>query len=1099
VDHPVRLPRPRLVCARGFPEGRRAVDASGRWRAGPAHSAGPTGMAIPWMPREISTRLYEKEHELENVKTTYLMSTAWVGGFLAREDGRRPAWFNRVKLMPVSTLTPDLQEHLANTCHVICMKARQEVTSEPAKRGPGGPDRPQTGWQAGLLVARVMWRTLFATAAAKANITKAGAPVLFMSACQSLQSACRKLLTTIWLEVQTQFTSKMSKYRNIKSRPVWNVMEGLQYKTFCEDMGFGLFDPEKVSASSAGSKPASDLQDYLEEALALRFAIDWLNLSMKDAEDFLDLQTKRLQRKAMPRARLPGDAVEAQLQALKEKSVDSFAMMWSDDAEIRGIASLATRLMDGLEGPSAMHFAATFAGQLMLALWKGVHPLLAHHANMGIARIAESHAVVGGLPPPALQDADAEKSQTAVFDRIALSYGPPSKDCKELVSALPRGVLSCIVKVQARFRGMIYRARHFTRSRTVAAYCKAARWPQLLPPAEGFDDAETPRDQKKDKKKKKKAKKVDATKLKEEIQDFQPTVSKYLGGEPNKAASQTATGGGGFRGAGVTATGSFGATGMGSTADANVDRRSWPLPTADHRACADLFALYMYSMYRRRELTQMWATLCGAYERGMDVYAELLNKNPALKPMLESIAAQLKRGSVVGYDKAFIAKQRKETDGTSASSRNPAADMFASSRGKGGKKFGATGAMEETTLPDANATARNTALRSGMTPLPKDAGPRGEEDPNKLSGEYLMNYLKEMDGDDSQFKDISASVIPLSTGTSPARKPPHEHILEAEMQSQDSSRRPSSDAGTPTGRQKKPKLDVPFCMKRVKPIWLPIKAHRFAAYRAKVLQLLPQRVLQQYVDFEKQGQYAACIKLLESATPGSLNVLSPATLVNNKPLLVETVLQLIVGYSGLCLKNNQGPVAVKLITQVIDNMSLALRDLHPGHRMVLEAYLYDTALSICYYMPQDIGLTERSEAFFQQASERYLRLEHTNRYCKCCLRAAAVLHMQGHLSEAEYYTQQALNKLSDASVSSLLVVCYHNLAVHTLVQQRLADAVAHVRAYVALLRQLPKLGNSWMQQVDNTQWLILKAQELWPQYQQQTGLRDSQAATKFGH
>jgi len=283
----------------------------------------------------------------------------------------------------------------------------------------------------------------------------------------------------------------------------------------------------------------------------------------------------------------------------------------------------------------------------------------------------------------------------------------------------------------------------------------------------------------------------------------------------------------------------------------------------------------------------------------------------------------------------------------------------------------------------------------------------------------------------------------------------------------------------------------------VKPIWLPIKAHRFAAYRAKVLQLLPQKVLQSYVDFEKNGRYEACIKLLESATPGSLNVLSPATLVSNKPLLVETVLQLIVGYSGLCLKNQQGTIAVKLITQVIDNMSLALRDLHPGHRAVLEAYLYDTALSICYYMPNDIAMTDRSEAFFQQASERYLRLNHTNRYCKCCLRAAAVLHAQGHLSEAEYYTQQALNKLSDAPVSSLLVVCYHNLAALTLVQQRLADSVAHVRSYVALLRQLPKLGNAWMQQVDNTQWLVLKCQEMWPAYQQTSGMRTSQAATKF--
>eukprot|EP00913_Durusdinium_trenchii_P009148 g8598.t1 len=243
----------------------------------------------------------------------------------------------------------------------------------------------------------------------------------------------------------------------------------------------------------------------------------------------------------------------------------------------------------------------------------------------------------------------------------------------------------------------------------------------------------------------------------------------------------------------------------------------------------------------------------------------------------------------------------------------------------------------------------------------------------------------------------------------------------------------------------RPKLDTSFCISRCKPIWLPIKAHRFAAYRAKVLQLLPQRVLQQYIDFEKQGQYSACIKLLESATPGSLNVLSPASMVSGKPLLVETVLQLIVGYSGLCLKNQQGAIAVKLITQVLDNMSLSLRDLHPGHRTVLEAYLFDTALSVCYYMPNDVTLADRSQSFFQQASERYLRLGHINRYCKCCLRAAAVLHLQGSKSEAEYYTQQALNKLSDAPVSSLLAVCYHNLAVHTAVQHRIADAVAHVR------------------------------------------------------
>jgi len=275
-------------------------------------------------------------------------------------------------------------------------------------------------------------------------------------------------------------------------------------------------------------------------------------------------------------------------------------------------------------------------------------------------------------------------------------------------------------------------------------------------------------------------------------------------------------------------------------------------------------------------------------------------------------------------------------------------------------------------------------------------------------------------------------------------------------------------------------------------IWLPIKAHRFAVYRGKILSFLPPKILEQYISFEKSFQYAACIKLLESATTGSLNVLNPATLVQGKPLYVETALQLIVGYAGHCLKNQQGSVAVRLITQVLDNMSLALHDMHPGHRTVIEAYLYDTALSICYYMPMDIDLAERAESFFQQATMRYLKLGHLNRYCKCCLRAAAVLHQQGRRSEAEYYTQQALNKLADQQMSSLLVVTYHNLAVHTIVQQRVNDGVAHVRSYVALLRQLPKLGNSWMQHLDNTQWLVLKIQELWPQYQQNAGLQDSQ-------
>ncbi|CAE8689615.1 unnamed protein product, partial [Polarella glacialis] len=430
-----------------------------------------------------SSRLYEKEHELQNVKASYLLSTAHVAGFLAREDGNRPAWFNRCRLMPVTALTPDLQEHLSNACHVICMKVRQEVSNDPSSRGPVAHGKPSTTWQAGILCARVLWRALYASAAAKAPATKKAVPALYMMACEGLRQAASKLLTKVWREIQDQFTSKINKYRNMKSRPPWSALEAHQYKVFGEGCGYGICDPATVAPSSAGTKPASNLQDYLEEVMALRFTIDWMTAAMEDGQEFLDQATKRAYKRSTIAPKVAPDPVSQQLARLKEKSVDSFSQMWTDDAELRGVASLAIRLMDGLEGPSSMLFSATFVGQMMLAMWKGVQPLLAHHAAMGIARIAESHAAMGLLPPPQLQAADAVASYAAVFDRIAASYDPPSKDCQELVGALPRGVLGAIIKVQAVFRGYLYRARYFSKARNVAAYCKVVQWPELHPTA----------------------------------------------------------------------------------------------------------------------------------------------------------------------------------------------------------------------------------------------------------------------------------------------------------------------------------------------------------------------------------------------------------------------------------------------------------------------------------------------------------------------------------------------------------------------------------------------------------------------------------------
>merc|ERR1719272_1897557 len=179
----------------------------------------------------------------------------------------------------------------------------------------------------------------------------------------------------------------------------------------------------------------------MEEVLALRFAIDWLSAALNDATEFIDMATKRrYSRYAGAANRKDLSPMQQQMELLKEKSLDSFGHMWTEDAEMRGVANLAIRLFDGLEGQQAMHFAATVSTEILKAMWKGVHPMLASVAKLGISRIAETSSSMGMLPPPSLADVDEDVSNSPAFDRIAASYMPPPSDCLELVSALPRGV-----------------------------------------------------------------------------------------------------------------------------------------------------------------------------------------------------------------------------------------------------------------------------------------------------------------------------------------------------------------------------------------------------------------------------------------------------------------------------------------------------------------------------------------------------------------------------------------------------------------------------------------------------------------------------------
>jgi hypothetical protein len=103
---------------------------------------------------------------------------------------------------------------------------------------------------------------------------------------------------------------------------------------------------------------------------------------------------------------------------------------------------------------------------------------------------------------------------------------------------------------------------------------------------------------------------------------------------------------------------------------------------------------------------------------------------------------------------------------------------------------------------------------------------------------------------------------------------------------------------------------------------------------------------------------------------------------------------------------------------------------------------------------------------------------------EACVAAAA-------LRKGEYFFQQALNALKALPPNSLTVVATHNLAVLTGIQNRMPDALVHMRTYQALCKQLPRLSNAWMQPLDNTQWILLKLQDLWPQHQHEQVAREA--------
>jgi hypothetical protein len=371
-----------------------------------------------------------------------------------------------------------------------------------------------------------------------------------------------------------------------------------------------------------------------------------------------------------------------------------------------------------------------------------------------------------------------------------------------------------VVHVQAVWRGYVLRKAHCSRIRTVATYSKLCGWPVSLSTFRAQQDSPTMVTAGK-----KGQQQREQTKSSELVKKKSPTAGLDSDLQPVTAATRLQQ---------QAYAEDLPAPGAGAYVP-----QPPPRATADHKACAEFYLLYAYNVWMARELQRTWRVAAWAYERVMEQFSVMLTKNPNLKPMVESVAAQLKRGALVGTFSGTSQAQAQQVRKEQAPSEE--------------KSAAASTRQAEEMLYRRPAAEVKQAAKGHKTKAPRADSPApvgGEAavlaaDPEAV--EYMKTYLVEMGGDDAQFKDIDPNVVPLSSGLSPPKQRPEE-LLQLPP-------KPTDPAALPGG------LDVMWCIAQLKPVWLPIKAHRFTAYRSKVLQLLPQQVLPRYIEHEKAGHY----------------------------------------------------------------------------------------------------------------------------------------------------------------------------------------------------------------------------------------------------
>ena len=420
------------------------------------------------------------------------------------------------------------------------------------------------------------------------------------------------------------------------------------------------------------------------------------------------------------------------------------------------------------------------------------------------------------------------------------------------------------------------------------------------------------------------------------------------------------------------------------------------LMQADHIACAKLIFIFMWQVLQRRRMEQYWRSLMAAMDKTAAKFGELIEQNPQYAEAMVEASAELKKAAAKRLVRTALPKV-------------PAVRKSESLVGKLGKEVRDEFLSKVIVLKPPPSLSHKRHLGKAVvqerTVKQLDStSPRTE----RTKTSYMEEYLRLSGGDDSILRDITDAVS--------------EQLTE-----------PSDWS----------------------PLWLSIKATRFASARARLISVLrSDKAKSSFYTAEESLDFFSCIACLGDTTQGCLDIFASTT--NAPAFWVECVFHLIVGFTAQAVKAGRIDIGLSLLKTTVSSFKTALKRLQPEHHMALEAMILDSAIGFANAFP--LAARDELGPWFSEAADRYTRLGHSNRLARVCLRYGCVLTKLGQITHAETAFERAHKTMSSRIKCPLSLVCAINKAFLNAAKGHLEAAEVEIREVCRLCKDTETPG-----------------------------------------